>query len=64
MSHVSAEKSEWTDLHWQAIMGISIPLGPRISVDLYGYYLFHKWDEIAKGSDNALEASLFLALQF
>ena len=64
INRVSASNSQWTDLHWQVILGVSIPVASRISVDLYGHYLFHKWDEISKTSDNAAEASLLLAFQF
>lgn len=57
-------ETDWTDLYWQMIAGLEIPLGSVASIGLYGCYVFHKWDEITKTDDNGLEGNLLLSVGF
>ncbi|GAB6093949.1 hypothetical protein JCM14469_02010 [Desulfatiferula olefinivorans] len=55
---------DWTDVYWQILAGLSIPLGKRFSVDVYGHYVFEAWDEITDSDRGGLEYSALLSVSF
>lgn len=57
-------ETDWTDLYWQVIAGIEVPLGAHAGLGLYGCYVFNKWDEITQTGDNGLAANLLLSWGF
>ena len=57
-------ESEWTDLYWQTLAGVDIPLGSRLSMGVYGCYVFHKWGEISKTDENGIAGNLLLSWAF
>lgn len=65
MSYVKRDGDrDWTDVYWQVLAGVSIPLGSRFSVDVYGHYVFEKWNEITDSDRGGLEYSALLAVTF
>ena len=64
-SHVETQdERHWTDIYWQIIAGIEIPLGSHFGIDLYGHYVFKRWDKITESNDGGLEYSALLAVSF
>jgi len=57
-------ETDWTDLYWQAIAGIELPLGSHASLGLFGCYVFDKWDDITDSGDNGLAGNLLLSWGF
>lgn len=56
--------SDWTDLYWQAIFGIGIPLGEHFGIDLYGHYIFKSWTKFEKPATEAPGISLMINFAF
>ncbi len=64
-SHVEIDgTTHWTDLYWQMMAGIEIPLGSHAAMGLYGSYLFDAWDNITETEENGLTATLLLSWGF
>ncbi|WP_300673839.1 hypothetical protein [Desulfoluna sp.] len=57
-------ETDWTDIYWQMIAGIEVPLGAHASLGLYGCYVFNKWDEITQTDDNGITGNLLLSVGF
>lgn len=58
------EDSHWTSVYWQICAGLGIPLGSRFSLDLYGHYVFERWDSIRDSDKGGVEYSALLAFTF
>ena len=39
------EDSEWSDMYWQVMLGICLPLG-AVELEILAYYPFENWDTI------------------
>ena len=57
-------ETDWTDVYWQAIVGIELPLGSHASLGLFGCYVFNKWEDITESGDNGIAANLLLSWGF
>lgn len=55
---------EWTDLYWQFILGINIPLSKRVSLQANAYYVFEGWDSLNNFRVNDLEYAAYLGFSF
>lgn len=65
MSHVNGEvESDWTDVYWQIIAGIEIPLGSRFGLELHGHYLFEQWGDIGDSDKGGPGGSVLLSFSF
>lgn len=56
--------TDWTDIYWQVILGLGIPLGERVGIDIYGHYLFDSWQRIEKPISEAPGISLMIHFAF
>jgi hypothetical protein len=64
-SHVETDgDSYWTDIYYQVIAGLGIPLGSRFSFDIYGHYVFKKWDKFTDSDYAGFEYSALLGISF
>jgi len=50
----SEDDSDWTDLYWQILLGVSIPVG-KINIEANGVYAFEDWDELSELDSDDIE---------
>jgi hypothetical protein len=58
------EDGDWTDLYWQFILGVSLPLPGSLSVEINAYYVFESWDNIGEFDFGDIEYGAFLNYKF
>lgn len=58
------ESRGWNDLYFNWLLGIEVPIGNRLSLNLTGFYDFYKWQELDEFKFNDLEVSAGLSLKF
>ena len=59
----AAEGGDWTDIYWQVLLGIEIPIG-RLNLGGTAYHVFDKWGNIGKFKFNELEYGLWVGMRF
>jgi hypothetical protein len=45
-SYIDDEDPDWTDIYYQFLLGLELPLHRRFSVELYAVYAFEAFDEL------------------
>lgn len=60
----TANDSDWTNMLWQICFGLEIPLGSRIGIDIYGYYVYESWKTFTDSDKTGLEYSALLSIAF
>lgn len=53
----------WSDIYWQFLLGLSIPLG-GLSLDVYAAYPFEEWGEISEFEFDDVEVQAWLMYAF
>jgi hypothetical protein len=56
--------TDWTDAYWQFILGVSVPLAGRLSLDVHSYYVFENWDALDEFDVDDLEFGGWLSFSF
>jgi hypothetical protein len=54
---------EWTDLYWQLIFGLRLPIA-RLDVSVSAYYVFEKWGKMGSFDGDAMEYGVWVGLSF
>ena len=54
----------WSDLYYNWLLGLEVPLGSRLSVNITGIYDFYKWQELDEFKFRDVEASAGLTYRF
>jgi hypothetical protein len=57
------EESDWTDIYWQAIFGVELPLG-SFKLEILTYYPFESWDTFSDFDVDDLEFGASLKYEF
>lgn len=57
------EGGEWTDLYYQFMFGVSMPVY-RLNLDIFLYYYFEDWDELADFDFTDIEFGVWLGFMF
>ncbi len=57
-------ESKWQDLYWQFLLGVSIPLPGRLTIDLYGFYPFESWNRLDNFEFEDIEYGGYLGFRF
>ena len=55
--------SDWTDLYYQFILGLGVPVG-MFSLDAHALYAFDKWDNLEEFSMSNIEFGVWLSYSF
>jgi hypothetical protein len=64
-TYVKTDDDEyWTDLHWQMILGLGLPLGDHLSIDVYAHYVFKSWKDFTDTDMAAIDYSALLSVSF
>jgi hypothetical protein len=61
---VDETEEEWTDVYWQFILGLKVPLLDRLSLDAHAYYVFEGWDELNGFDVESLEFAAWFHMPF
>lgn len=56
--------TEWTDVYWQFVGGIGIPIGSSFSLDLHARYIFESWGDIRESSKGGMGYTALFSLTF
>ncbi|MBI2440108.1 MAG: hypothetical protein HYV35_01930 [Lentisphaerae bacterium] len=59
-----SDEDDWLDPYWQLMLGLSLPLGKKFSVDALAYYVLEKWSNIGDFKPKELEYGLWLNYHF
>lgn len=54
----------WTDLCWQMILGLGLPLGDHLSIDVYAHYVFKSWKDFTDTDQAAIDYSALVSVNF
>ena len=57
-------ESEWTDLYWQLLLSINLPLSREITLDLNAFYFFDSWNNLNDFDSDDLEYGASLVYKF
>lgn len=56
-------KSDWSDIYWQFVLGLEMPVG-GLSLQVLGYYVFEDWGDLSDFEFDDLEVGAFLTFAF
>jgi hypothetical protein len=63
ITYVGGDNDGWTDVYWQALLGIGFPIG-KASVEFQVCHVFPSWEEIVDFSFGELEYALWVNFRF
>lgn len=55
---------EWTDMYWQWVLGVNVPLGNRFSLQANAYYVFEDWGSLGGFEFSDIEFGGYLGYKF
>jgi hypothetical protein len=58
------EGNDWTDVYWQMMLGLHLPLGAALALDANAYYVFEEWNKLDKFAAKDLEYGVWLSYRF
>jgi len=58
-----SESSDWTDVYWQLMLGLQLPL-PVLDVELMAYYPFEKWSTLSEFEAGDIEFGVQIKFKF
>lgn len=64
ISYLSGDDSDWTDVYWQFIAGLRIPLSGGLDLALNAYYPFDEWGHIKEFEAGDIDYGLWLSFRF
>jgi len=54
---------DWTDIYWQMVFGISIPI-KSVTLDVQAYYVYEGWEDLVDFEFKDLEGGAWLTYRF
>jgi len=58
------DETEWTDIYWQIIMGVNLPIAQGMSLKVLGYYPYEDWGDLAEIDFDDMDFGAWLTLRF
>lgn len=58
------EGDNWMDLYWQWILGVTLPLGDRFTLQANACYVFKSWDRLKDFDVGDIDYAAYLGLKF
>jgi hypothetical protein len=62
-THTDAGEN-WTDLYWQLILGLDIPVSDKWSVQANAFYVFDKWDHLSQFDIHEVDLGAYISCRF